>query len=88
MKDYCTLSPDVVNGVYIGDCCKLHDNLSGEKGTYSLVTPAKEFYKCLSKKDIPETVRLLYVTCGTFGVILKYPYLAYKKFKWRRNNAR
>lgn len=24
-KNYCTLSPDTILGVYIGDACKLHD---------------------------------------------------------------
>lgn len=24
-KDYCTLSPDSIFGVYIGDCCRIHD---------------------------------------------------------------
>ena len=40
MKDYCTMFPEYWRGIYIGDCCKLHDS----------TLSTSSFYKCLRGK--------------------------------------
>lgn len=40
MKDYCSFFPEYWRKIYIGDCCKIHDEKCG----------TKSFYTCLSKK--------------------------------------
>lgn len=60
MKDYCTWFPDNWKGVYIGDCCKIHDE---ECST-------SKFLKCLYKKVGLHSV---YITAGgALGCWIKY----------------
>jgi hypothetical protein len=66
-KDYCSLIPDKVWGVEIGQCCWLHDeHLS-----------FKEFYKCLSGR-IDIFTSFLIALGGTIGAWFKYPSLMWK----------
>lgn len=85
VKDYCTLVPDYIKGVYVGDCCKKHDNMVGEKGTYNPFTPHIVFFKCMKSK-VSISYSLLYAVGGTLGSWLKYPYFAYKKYNYRKQN--
>lgn len=82
-RDYCSCFPDFLGEVYIGECCKIHDNMVGQAGTYNPTTPHIKFYECLSLK-----VSLLWAvaisTGGFIFTIYKYPYLAYKKYRYRR----
>ena len=58
----------------------------GEKGTYNPITPHIEFFKCLKKTGLGMELVLLYTFFGTLFSIYKYPYFAYKKYKWRKKN--
>ena len=87
-KDYCSGSPESINGIDLSKCCKLHDNMVGEAGTYNPITPHIEFYKCLKNTGIGLGYVWLYTIGGAVFSLYKYPYLAYKKYKWRKNNGR
>ena len=84
MKDYCSSSPESIDGIDLSTCCKLHDNMVGEAGTYNPVTPHIAFYKCLKETGVGYGYVLLYTVFGTLFSMYKYPYLAYKKYLYRR----
>ena len=84
MKDYCSGSPESIDGIDLSPCCKLHDNMVGQAGTYNPITPHIEFYKCLKTTGIHYGYVLLYTFFGTLFSVYKYPYLAYKKYKYRQ----
>lgn len=79
MKDWCTLFPEYWyiftlvgfklkrTRVYIGSCCKLHDE------TCSM----RKFYRCL-RKLISKTSARLITAGGTLGCYFKYPRKSYK----------
>lgn len=82
-KCYCSgLKNDTIFGVKITECCKKHDNDSGQAGDFNFVRHAIDFYNCLrTKLNIPQS--LLVAFGGTLFVILKMPLLIYKKLKFR-----
>jgi hypothetical protein len=83
-KDYCSAINEYIDGVYIGDCCKKHDNECGEKGSYGILNSVIIFYNCLINRiDLTRTIIIVFG--GTLFYILKYPYLAYKKYLYRKN---
>lgn len=83
---YCSgLPTDTFNGADLKDCCKNHDNQVGQRGTYSLVSPTVNFYKCLEAK-LSKTLAFIFAIFGLVGHIVKYPYLAYKIYKYRKVN--
>ncbi len=61
MKDYCTWFPESWRGIYIGDCCKGHDDTCSTHA----------FYKCLRKK-IGLLGSLLIALGGSVGCWVKY----------------
>ena len=83
--DYCTAFPDKVEGIEIGQtCCKKHDNMVGERGTYNPFTPHIEFYKCLRGQGISLPMRSLITFGGWFFSWIKYPYFVYKIYMYRK----
>ena len=60
-KDYCTMFPENWKGVYIGDCCKVHDE------TCSTV----KFFLCLKGK-VGLFSALLISIGGALGCMVKY----------------
>jgi hypothetical protein len=61
MKDWCTGFPDTWRGVYIGECCKHHDNNCG----------TSNFFKCLKRKL--GVFHASYITLGgMLGCLIKY----------------
>jgi len=86
VKDYCTLFPEKVQGVFIGGCCKIHDNEVGERGSHNPLLAVKVFWDCLIKK-VPLWLTVLIVTGGTIVALFKYPYFAYKKYKYRKEKG-
>jgi len=85
-KDYCTLLPERIRGVFIGDCCKLHDNETGEKGSYNPLVAIKVFWDCLIEK-VQFWLAVSIVSLGTVISIIRYPYFVYKKYKYRKNKG-
>ena len=66
MKDYCTMFPEYVQGIYIGDCCKIHDDTCS----------TMKFFRCLKSK-LSEFVfnieiAFLITVGGTIGCLVKY----------------
>jgi len=62
-----------------------HDQSVGQAGTYNPIIPHIDFYKCLrGRVSLGWTV--LYTFGATFGSIWKYPYLAYRKYQYRKEN--
>ena len=84
MRDYCSGSPDIIDGEFIGDCCKLHDNAVGQAGTYNPVTPHIAFYSCLRAKGVHFGYVIVYTLLGTLFSLLKYPHLSYTRYQWRK----
>lgn len=61
IKDWCTCFPENWRGVYIGDCCKLHDETLG----------THKFYACLKNKI--GWFHASYITLGgAIGAWVKY----------------
>jgi len=83
-KDYCSCFPERIQGIFIGDICKLHDNEVGEKGTYNPISPAINLYKRLKERKISLFFCLLITFGGTLMTYIKYPYFAYKIYKYRK----
>ena len=83
-KDYCSSAPEYVDGIYLGGCCKEHDNAVGQAGTYNPITPHIDFYKCLKKTGLKSIYVVTYTMIGAFFGLIKYPYFAYKKYKYRK----
>jgi hypothetical protein len=84
IKDYCSASPESINGIDLSRCCKLHDNMVGQAGTYNPITPHIAFYKCLKGTRLGRGYVILYTFFGTLFSVYKYPYLAYKKYQYRK----
>jgi hypothetical protein len=84
-RDYCSHSPDTVDGIDIGWCCKHHDNDVGQAGTYNPITPHISFYKCLKKTGLKTKYVVAYTIGGAFFSLIKYPYLSYTRYKYRKN---
>jgi len=71
-KDYCTWFQDTFLGIYIGDCCKIHDE---ECSTH-------KFFNCLQTK-LNSTWSTLITTSGAIGCWFKYTSKMFKKaFSW------
>ena len=84
-KDYCSSFPEFYDSVYIGDCCKIHDNECGQAGSYSIKKSITVFYDCLEEKmDILPAV--IITIGGTIGYLVKYPMLAYRKYKYNKGD--
>lgn len=67
-KDFCTWFPENWVGVYIGDCCKNHDDTLS---THS-------FFKCLKSKI--GWFHASYITLGgLIGAMVKYPKRMFKR---------
>ncbi|MBT8448836.1 MAG: hypothetical protein KJO69_04055, partial [Gammaproteobacteria bacterium] len=66
MKDYCSFFLETFRGKYIGECCKLHDNMCGEKGDYCFIKTIVPFYKCLSSKSVKRVYAFLITFGGSF----------------------
>lgn len=84
MKDYCTCFPESIESINISSACKRHDNQVGEAGTFNPVTPHIDFYKDLKKLGVSTKWCIIITLGGTIFSTIKYPYFAYKKFKYRR----
>ena len=68
MKDFCSWFPENVWGVYIGDCCRIHDEGCS----------TSKFYECLSRKiDIFSSA--LIVGGGAIGCWIKYTSSMWRK---------
>ena len=85
MKDYCSSSPESIDGIDLSKCCKKHDNMVGEAGTYNPFTPHIAFYKCLKDTGISYGYVLLYTVFGTLFSWVKYPHFAYRQYLYRKN---
>ena len=86
MKDYCSFFPEKIADAFIGDCCKIHDNEVGERGSYNPLVAIKVFWNCLTRKRLLWW-RIIIVTGGTIMALIKYPYFAYKKYKYRKKKG-
>jgi len=84
-KDYCSGVSEFIQNIYVGDCCKAHDNAVGQAGTYNPFTPHIAFYKCLDNR-VKRNLAIFYTIGGTIGSWWKYPYLAIKIYKYRKVN--
>lgn len=84
MKDYCSCFPEKIEGIFIGLCCKKHDNEVGQAGTYNPVRPHINFYKCLKSKGVSLKWRSLITFGGAFFSWIKQPWLWYKIYKYRK----
>lgn len=86
-NDYCTAFPDTIEGIEIGQtCCKKHDNMVGQAGTYNPFTPHIAFFKCLRNNGISMHMSIIITFGGTFFSWIKYPWLAYTIYKYRKAN--
>lgn len=84
---YCTLLPDTIKGINISSACKLHDNLCGMRGVgYNPLTTIKPFYDKLIECGLSKKLSIAITIGGTLGYLIKYPYLAYKKYQYRKNS--
>ncbi|MEE8588944.1 MAG: hypothetical protein V3S80_06340 [Sulfurimonadaceae bacterium] len=83
-KDYCSGFPSIIEGIEINTCCKKHDNEVGQAGTYNPVTPHINFYKCLREQGVGLMWRSIITLGGAVLSLYKYPYFAYKKYKYRQ----
>ena len=85
LKDYCSSFPEDIRGKEIGQsCCKYHDQDVGQAGTYNPITPHIKFYKCLKTQGVNLWMRSLITAGGTFFSWVKYPYFAYRIYKYRQ----
>lgn len=87
-KDYCTCFPEYIEGIYIGSCCKTHDNSVGKKGTYNIFTPHIKFYHNLRYKGVSKKWSLIIALGGAFLTWIRQPYFWYKIWKYRREKAK
>ena len=83
-EDYCSNFPEQFRGDNIQPCCKQHDNDCGQRGSYNPYQTMVKFWKCLKENGVHAQWRLLIVTGGTLGHLVKYPYLAYTIYKYRK----
>lgn len=83
-KDYCSFFPDTFAGIYIGDCCKKHDNECGEKGSFNFIEHQTNFFECLNRRLDNKIFSLIITLGGSFFCLLKYPYFIYKKIKYKK----
>lgn len=83
-RDYCTCFPEDIAGIYIGDCCKKHDNEVGEKGTYNPITPHINFYNNLKEKNVPLHWCVIITLGGTIFTWVRQPIFWYKIYKYRK----
>ena len=68
MKDWCTWFPDIYFGVYIGDCCHIHDDTCS----------SRKFFNCLRKKV--GYFSAVYITAGgALGCWVKYTSKMFRK---------
>lgn len=79
MADCCTMFPEKFRGDEISAACCNHDH--DVVHTYSLITPAVNFWYNLSNCGVSVGWRTMIVFGGTVGHIIKYPHLAYKAYK-------
>lgn len=78
--------PSTIKGKDIGSACKLHDNLCGMRGSYNPLTTIKPFYNKLIECGLSKKLSVAITIGGTLGHLIKYPYLAYKKYQYRKNS--
>jgi hypothetical protein len=84
VKKYCSgLKNDTILGINISECCKKHDNDSGQAGDFNFIKHAKCFYRCLVRKNIESKSSFIITAVATLFVFFKMPYLIYKKIKFR-----
>ena len=83
-RDYCTCFPEYIENIYIGNCCRRHDNQVGEAGTFNPVTPHIDFYNDLRALGVSKKWSVIITLGGTVFSLVKYPYFVYKKIKYRR----
>ncbi len=83
-RDYCSSFSENIRGIYIGGCCKKHDNDVGQTGTYNPITPHIVFYRCLKELEVNFALRSIITFGGTIGSLVRYPYFAYKKYRYRK----
>ena len=82
---YCNcLKGDKLFGVDISKACHLHDQLCGERGSYNPLGTIKPFYEALRSCGLNKTLSVVITIGGTLGYLIKYPYLAYKKWQYRK----
>lgn len=85
-KDYCTAWFEDLRGHEIGQsCCKKHDNAVGAKGTYNPITPHIDFFNCLRNQGVNIWLSSLTAIGGTIFSWIKYPYFAYRIYKYRKD---
>ena len=95
--DYCTASPDKLFGFTTKFCCKKHDNMVGQAGTYNPITPHISFFVCLFKLTVLEpknwfmkliglVITIIYTVFGAIFSWIKYPWLAYSIYQYRKAN--
>ena len=61
MKKYCSGIPDIIKGVFIGDCCKIHDTTCS----------TSKFYKCVNSR-LGKSLGILIASGGAVGCWFKY----------------
>jgi len=86
MRDYCSMFPENFMGAYIGKCCKKHDNEVGQAGIDNPVLPHINFYKCLTNIGVKPYFSIIIAVGAGIGSFVRYPYFAYRKYKWRKKN--
>jgi hypothetical protein len=85
MADCCSYFPEVWRGDDIAPSCCNHDY--DVTHTYSLVTPAKNFWYNLGNAGVSVGWRAMIVFGGTVGHIIKYPRLAYKVYNNKKKKG-
>lgn len=82
--DWCTGFPEKWRGKEIGEpCCKKHDYDSGEEGDFNFIQHQKSFYRCLRTQLLKSKWAIVIAIGGAVGVVLKMPWLLYKKVRYR-----
>lgn len=74
--------PEKWRGDEISAACCNHD--WDVTHTYSVVTPAKNFWHNLKNCGVSVGWRIMIVGGGTVGVLLRYPWFVYKVYKSRK----
>ena len=86
-KDYCSGVPDTLFGIDMSGACKVHDNLCGQAGPYCFLKTIMPFYKALRERNVNVVVAIVITFGGSFFCLLKWPWLLYRKYKYRKNNV-
>lgn len=82
--DCCTWFPERFRGDDIQQACCKHDE--DVTLTYSIITPAVNFWNNLASAGVHKQWRLMIVSGATLGVIARYPYFAHLVYNNRNKS--